>query len=569
MPQGRYRADLIDVAWAPEHTYGANMDVSELGKDANNQDSLALTRQWGLVTGGITLPNPTFAWTPFFGIGVEDRNMLFPVHGQETLEGGVPSIMLTHDNSRLIFEQMIGLAFNNQNMTVATGATGAVGATGFKGTLPGGATAGGSATNYHLGTSAVAHSSAGVASVAFTGSSQASPVVTTTFKNAPPTHIVMVGEPGRGINPWRSSWAYVGTGGGTTEVRVFQDRDLAIAGWNGKAPTSGALVYYGFFSVQRLKKNPTTVEGTDYNLWASNWAGVNKINHASDPKSVFIRPALVQQSFRLGAKFRADDGSNFITNYTGCKVSRWSMAMDEGQPVTFNFDFIAQDMTHNIGEDNSTAAAATNNARYKAKGVTGTVDVAPQAMIRVTEQPYFFAGAELQFLDTTFARFRSLSISVDNGLDPRYYIRQSGAGGGAVPDRQILYEILEGRRNITISGSLDMDNTDSDAKFLQHLLNQGHVVTPLDQKTLVGISLRVDLRQMRSSATGSGEWDHVILRFPDDGWLTSNRGATNAVGLVLNSANHNIPAPPNVHIPVDIDGFASSMSVIFQDNDSS
>ena len=34
MPQGRYRADLIDVGWAPEHTYGTPPAASaELGAD--------------------------------------------------------------------------------------------------------------------------------------------------------------------------------------------------------------------------------------------------------------------------------------------------------------------------------------------------------------------------------------------------------------------------------------------------------------------------------------------------------------------------------------------------------
>ena len=28
----------------------------------------------------------------------------------------------------------------------------------------------------------------------------------------------------------------------------------------------------------------------------------------------------------------------------------------------------------------------------------------------------------------------------------------------------------------------------------------------------------------------------------------------------------NVPAPPNIHVPIDIDGFASSMFVEFQDN---
>ena len=35
--------------------------------------------------------------------------------------------------------------------------------------------------------------------------------------------------------------------------------------------------------------------------------------------------------------------------------------------------------------------------------------------------------------------------------------------------------------------------------------------------------------------------------------------------MVLRSAPHNIPAPPSVHVPVDIDGMASSMHIEIMD----
>ena len=67
MPQGRYRADLIDVGWAPEHTYGTPpAAAAELGADDEGTANKALYRQWGIVNGGINLPNPTFALTPFY-----------------------------------------------------------------------------------------------------------------------------------------------------------------------------------------------------------------------------------------------------------------------------------------------------------------------------------------------------------------------------------------------------------------------------------------------------------------------------------------------------------------------
>ena len=65
MPQGRFRADLVDVGWAPEYSYGTMPPVAELSTDDAGTAQKGLFRQWGIVNGGINLPNPTFAWTPF------------------------------------------------------------------------------------------------------------------------------------------------------------------------------------------------------------------------------------------------------------------------------------------------------------------------------------------------------------------------------------------------------------------------------------------------------------------------------------------------------------------------
>ena len=98
---GRFRADLVDLAWAEESSYGKN---PRSGADAitaialnAGQTTVAneLWGQWGLVTGGVDLPTPTFEWTPFYGLGVLNRNMLFPVQGRETLQGSRRSPILS------------------------------------------------------------------------------------------------------------------------------------------------------------------------------------------------------------------------------------------------------------------------------------------------------------------------------------------------------------------------------------------------------------------------------------------------------------------------------------------
>ena len=87
----RFRTDLVDVAFEIEDDYGVQPPAASMGTTAN-QTKGTYARQWGLVTGGITLPNPRYEWQQFFGIGVDDRNMLMPIRGRQTLEGSIPNV---------------------------------------------------------------------------------------------------------------------------------------------------------------------------------------------------------------------------------------------------------------------------------------------------------------------------------------------------------------------------------------------------------------------------------------------------------------------------------------------
>ena len=284
----------------------------------------------------------------------------------------------------------------------------------------------------------------------------------------------------------------------------------------------------------------------------------------------------------LAARFRADDGSNFIVNYKGCKVARTVWNFEEGNPINYGVDFIARDMRHNIGQDDGTGSN-TETLKYAALQATAGADfesglpvvVPPNYMknIRVTEQPHFFSRVELTFQGTPIARFRRFSITVDNQLDPRYYLTQNSETTPS-DDRQILHEILEGRRNISFSGSDDFPVTNgspTDALFLRYLLNQMMTSTDVrDMDNLKGIGIRIEVRRM----SGEGGIGGAGSSYPHDKWFiylpssaaTSTLGSVDEVGLVLRSATHNVPAPPNIHIPVDIDGFAASMHMEFMDN---
>ena len=391
----RYRTDLIQFAVGDEGVL-----------DTSFGSPVDCTRQIGLINSGVTLADPNYEWTPFYGVGVNSRDMTFPVQGREVLQGTIPNIMYCHDASRFLSYMGLG----------------------------------------HL----------------------------------------MIGS----VNA------------SDTQREQFFDADTAAA--------------------------------------------------------YILQEAMVLPSFTLGAVFRSiagvgseapnsTGGTNvFRRLYTGCKVSRLTLNLNEGQPVMMNVDYIAQDVvTSDLGE-------ASLNPK---EGVT----VPNVTMIAINEQPFFFSRALLTYHGVPFARFRSLTITIDNQLDPRYYLKNYDDSGG--DGRQILSEILEGRMALTIRGQLDLDSTGPgvmgvDAIFLQHLLRQGDLSATSGTQTgnnITGVRFNITLERHGG--------DMTTIEIPDK----VGEPRAQESGLILRSAPVNIAAPPAIHVPQDIDGFASSISMTITD----
>jgi hypothetical protein len=583
----RFRADLIDVAWGVEDRYGLNplAGSQEIAAHTFTTTQVStvdeLWGQFGLVTGGVDLPNPSYEWTPFFGLGVLDRNMMFPVQGRERLEGRIGGVLMCHDASRLFMEQAIGLIFNGYNLLSTDGASVPVSASHPTAE---------SSIRYVQSLSTSNHPTAAATTWTMTGAlwNEALWIKPASSSGRAKAIIIVADKAGSNVDRVKDTWAYIGYDTVATQLSVFQDRGLQRPGWNGILPAWADGSTAGKFSIHSI-----TRESNNHNYQKE---GVTP--GISDSHAVIVRPTLTQESFMLAARFRADDGSNFVVNYKGCKVARTVFNFEEGNPVNFGVDFIARDMRHNIGQDDGTGSLS-ETLKYSALQTTSGADtesslpvvIPPNNMknIRVTEQPHFFSRVELTFQGTPIARFRRFSITVDNQLDPRYYLTQNDSTLPA-DDRQVLHEILEGRRNISFSGSLDMDNAGSndypatdgsptDALFLRYLLNQMMTSTDVrSMDTLKGIGIKIEVRRMATTAGAGGpantasSHDKWLIYLPStkpdavDNQTATGYGTQDDVGLVLRSATHNVPAPPNIHVPVDIDGFASSMHMEFMDN---
>ena len=113
-------------------------------------------------------------------------------------------------------------------------------------------------------------------------------------------------------------------------------------------------------------------------------------------------------------------------------------------------------------------------------------------------------------------------------------------------------------------------NSPTDAIFLRYLLNQSFTDSDIrDQATLRGLGIKIELR--RTSAGGIGGaatsygYDKVFIYLPST-TKTQTTGNGDEVGMVLRAVSHNIPGPPSIHIPVDFEGFCSTMHMEFLDN---
>ena len=498
----RYRADLIETAWNNELIYGTK--------------PAALNKGWGIVTAGITLPDPRYEFTPFYGVGVDSRNLLTYIQGREIFEGSIGTIMLCHDNSRLILGDSIGQIFN----TVAK-----VGNT---------ASCTVDANSITFAGSSLAQTLTGVGAAGLAAA------------GAEPKYIVVISQNNVDAPlPFTDTFAYVGARDASTQkMFVHHSPNTTVStdeGWQGKLGTSTCRA--AVYSIER-------------GVIASNDSpdGVLAPSNSSHGSFIGIRETLKQQSFTLGSKISADNGASMTSNYMGNKVGTTTLTFAENSPVTFSINFTGQDMVHNMpGGGGSTIM------KY------GTV-VAPDLQ-RQTEQPYFFSKADIKFGGVTFAKFRTLTLTINNQLDPRFYITQSATSD----NRQILSEILEGRRAITIGGQLDMDDTGfnagagaqngPDIKFLQYLFNQGfNTGDPNDALAgIEGLSLEVELKRFNDATASS--YDTLAFKLP-----AIDTPSTTNVGLILSAARMPIPAPPQVHQNIDIEGLAGSMRIELKDS---
>lgn len=163
------------------------------------------------------------------------------------------------------------------------------------------------------------------------------------------------------------------------------------------------------------------------------------------------------QSMTMQIAMRDTDGEYaFIREYYGGKVNRATLAATEGEELRLSLDeVIFGDVAHNL------SGVAKNTGE-----VSLGSDPGPNSGGR-----FIFAGATLQIFGTVICRIKRFALSIDNQLEPKYYLCK--AAGDPTHLTQIPNDIIEGKRKYQLEIELDVADIATDLELFKFLLNEG------------------------------------------------------------------------------------------------
>jgi len=221
-------------------------------------------------------------------------------------------------------------------------------------------------------------------------------------------------------------------------------------------------------------------------------------------------------SMTLGLSFRDTDGTySFMREFYGGKVGRATIRANEGEELRLSLDDIVfKDTYHNqVGVAKYAAWIPATPADPGASG-------APRFM---------FAGASITVAGILVARARTFQLSVDNQLEPKYYLTKTGDAGALT---QVPNDIVEGRRIYALELGLDLGDA-TDLELFHFMMNQSAAGSA---SATIGCNVTAAFQLAEGTA----------------GTLTISCGGTLSEahpGVVIKSGKISIPAPPGGYFP--------------------
>jgi len=258
--------------------------------------------------------------------------------------------------------------------------------------------------------------------------------------------------------------------------------------------------------------------------------------------------------------------NDFIRRYVGGMVGSATFSADEGGMLRFSWGGVNfLDMAHNqfnhvgvSGEiakssraliDPTVEAGTTRNV-----GIGGARPRTGSALgdaVYPTTEPYYFSQGALYFFGVAFARIRSFSIDINNNLEPRFYLNDTGSG-------RIVTEIQEQRRNYTMTAAIAMEDSASQSAstrtLWKELILEGNYGSGMQ-----GFDVHMTFTR--------GANDTIVIKSPSNASTSSGGAGTGfgAQGCFITGAPHAVGGDSPVQIDTAI--LMRDLSIVITDSE--
>jgi len=267
--------------------------------------------------------------------------------------------------------------------------------------------------------------------------------------------------------------------------------------------------------------------------------------------------------FRDSSETAAND---FIRRYVGGMVGNATFSADEGGMLRFSWGGVNfLDMAHNqysmtgVSGEIAKASRALIDPTVEA-GATANVGIGgarPRSgsdlgnAVYPTTEPYYFSQGALYFFGVPFARIRSFSIDINNNLEPRYYLNDSGRG-------RVATEFQEQRRNYSMTAAIAMDDS----------LSTGSTTRTLWKELILEGNYGAGMQGFDVHMTFTrGANDTIVINSPSNATTSSGGAGTGfgAQGCFITGAPH--PVGGDSPIQIDTTILMRDLSIVVTDSE--
>jgi hypothetical protein len=235
------------------------------------------------------------------------------------------------------------------------------------------------------------------------------------------------------------------------------------------------------------------------------------------------------------------------------KVNRATLSAEQGEALRMSLDeviFIKYKQGGLNDETDGGSGSPNGNNTWDSGLSSAGSGMSVSRTNLESAQPYFFTYGTIYLEGSEVAEITSFRLSVNNNIEPKYYISGTKAGGVRDHSRRPK-ELREGRREYELTLGVDVKNS----TIYNQLMAEGYYS---GGRNLSGTS--VDVWFCRDAAAPGASADYIRLTLPSN---VTPDGVPNSQGVFIRRAPHNITEANMTNVTVE--AIARSIKVTVQD----